>query len=544
MSVTDDIATILSHRQKVEAEDPPPTVNILLDRAVRVHADRVFWQTIGTEGSWLTYRSFHASVLRCTAGLRGFGIERGAHVAIMMPNIPAMAISWLAVLRLGAVVVAVNTQLTPHEVLYALTSSDTDSVIVHRDYLPILEQLEQVQLPFPRHRVIVFGDDRVASTHNWSRLVEATPLAPSDEADIDPDALATLLYTSGSTGLPKACMLPHRYWTLIGLARARQGPPPQRILIDTPLYYMGAQWRMFMGIYLGATLCVAPRPTLAHFTERLLDHAIEFCGVTAPIAKLPDDVRYRNARLRWVCCSGLPGEKQLLLEKRFGAPVRELYGSTELGSTITMPAAATALVGSGSCGWPAEFRQCRIVNADGHDVPRGQPGELWVRGAGTLLGYYKNPQANNAAFSSDWFRTGDLFHQDSDGFFYMLGRIKDVIRRNGENIAASEVEAAFEAFNEVAEAAAIPVPDAFRGEEVKVYVVLQPGLSPAALPPEHMIERCRQRLATYKLPRYIEYIDAFPRTASNKIAKQVLKASREETHNCYDLIARRWGNAS
>jgi crotonobetaine/carnitine-CoA ligase len=220
----------------------------------------------------------------------------------------------------------------------------------------------------------------------------------------------------------------------------------------------------------------------------------------------------------------LPRHLHAPLEERLnGAPVREMYGTTETGAAIAMPVAVDWMGGSGSCGLPAPFRRLKITNETGAELPPGGTGELWIGGPGIMLGYYRREAATAEVLRDGWFRTGDLFVRDSDGFYTVLGRIKDVIRRNGENISAAELEGVLCAMPEVIEAAALPVPDAMRGEEVKLCVALLPGLGAADLPPERILDFCRQRLAPFKLPRYIAYLPSLPKTPSGKIAKQALR---------------------
>jgi len=206
-----------------------------------------------------------------------------------------------------------------------------------------------------------------------------------------------------------------------------------------------------------------------------------------------------------------------------------------------MPIEATDMIGSGSCGMPSPFREARIVDADDNPVKQGDIGELQVRGPGMLQGYYNRPEATAAALKDGWFRTGDLFRQDERGYFYIVGRLKDMIRRAGENIAAREVEAVLRGMPEVVEAAAVPVPDETRGQEVKAYIVLKPGVMPADLPPERLIAFCEANLAKFKVPRYIAYIEKLPKTPSEKIAKQVLVQGVADLRSgSYDRVAGKW----
>ena len=166
---------------------------------------------------------------------------------------------------------------------------------------------------------------------------------------------------------------------------------------------------------------------------------------------------------------------------------------------------------------------------------------MLIRGPGILHGYYKKPEATAAAFHGDWFRTGDLFRRDERGYYYIVGRLKDMIRRAGENISAREVEAVLRGMPEIVEAAAVPVPDETRGEEVKVYVVLQPGLMAEDVPPARIIAHCEANLARFKVPRYIEYRPNLPKTPSEKIAKQLLAQGVADLRTgSYDRVERRW----
>jgi acyl-CoA synthetase (AMP-forming)/AMP-acid ligase II len=197
--------------------------------------------------------------------------------------------------------------------------------------------------------------------------------------------------------------------------------------------------------------------------------------------------------------------------------------------------------GSGSCGLPAPHRKCRIVGPDGKDVPRGESGELWVSGRSIMKGYYNNPGASRDAFSGEWFKTGDLFRQDSNGYYYLVGRIKDSIRRSGENISAREVEAVAASVPGVLEVAAIGVQDELRGEEVKLCVVLQAGVSYEDVTPARIVEHCFAELASFKVPRYIEYHRTFPKTNSGKIDKQQLRQGSVDSREAeYDRQASSW----
>jgi acyl-CoA synthetase (AMP-forming)/AMP-acid ligase II len=199
------------------------------------------------------------------------------------------------------------------------------------------------------------------------------------------------------------------------------------------------------------------------------------------------------------------------------------------------------MVDKETCGLPAIRREVRIVDEQGRDVPPGEIGELWVAGRGIFWGYYNRPQANAESFTGKWFHTGDLFRRDKNGYYYIVGRIKDMIKRAGENISARELEATLRGLDEVEEAAAVPVPDPMRREEVKAYLQLRAGLTQTDCPPEKVIAHCEKHLAAFKIPRYYAYTDAFPRTPSNKIAKNRIIAEAEDLRlDSYDRVDDVW----
>lgn len=517
------LEVLAEQRRAVEAEPLPPNIGTLFDSAVARCADRPLWVSVD-DGESVTYADLARQVARCVAALHQLGVRRGTHVAVMLPSVPALAITWMALAKLGAVMLPVNTRYTARELDHLLREGDAALLVADHGFAPLLGAREDGSaLPLPRDRIILLGGVERGIAGEWRDLV-ARAGPPPALPEPEPDELMTIQFTSGSTGAPKGCMLTHRYWTLIARVRASQGPAVQRMLIDMPFHYMGGQWRFLKALYLGATAFVAGRQSLTQLIDRLLAHRIEFCSVTPALAKQLPDPRRGGLALAWAGTMALPRDLHAPLEERLnGAPVREMYGLTETGAALAMPVAVDWMTGSGACGLPVPFRDLRIVDDRGEDVASGMTGELWIAGPGVMQGYYRNDKATAEAFRGRWFRTGDLVRRDADGFHAVLGRIKDVIRRSGENISANEVEGVLCAMPGVVEAAAIPVPDAMRGEEVKVCLTLRSDLAPTDVPPGAVLDFCRGRLARFKLPRYIAYLPELPKTPSGKIAKQALR---------------------
>ncbi len=527
-------------RAEIESEGLHPNLGALVAEAAARYPERPLWVSIDGQGPDITYGAFEAQANQCANAFGALGVGKGTHVGVMLPNVAPFLVTWVALARLGAVMVPINIGYTPSELCYTLENGDVEVLVIDDERMAALTGIEGRAALIADDRVIVLGSPPAPFVHDWFALTDGASAVFEASADVGPDDLATIQYTSGTTGLPKGCMLTHRYWLIIGKVLARRGPTVERLLLDLPLHYLGAQWRFWMALYAGGAICVALRYTLNGLIERIRTHDIDFTSMFDQVAKLPEGAADGDNKLKRISIAGLSPDLHATLETRFGAPAREGYGMTEVGATLYMPFEETAMAGSGSCGIPSPFRHCKIVDAEGAAVASGGTGELWVRGAGILKGYYNQPEATAAAFSGEWFRTGDLFRQDTDGYYYAVGRIKDMVRRSGENISAQEVEAALLAMPEVRQAAVVAVPESFRGEEVKAFVVLEPGLAPADVPPDPIFAHCAQRLARFKVPRYLHYVDSLPKTASNKVAKHRLTAGDDPPGVSYDRVEGTW----
>ena len=532
----------LAERHRAEIEGQPLHANLgalVADAAAR-YGDRLLWVSIDGQGSPITYRDFDARANRCAGALCALGVGKGTHVGVMLPNVAPFLITWVALARLGAVTVPLNVENTPRELRYAIETANVNALVIDTDRVAAFCEVEDRAGLIPDHRVVVCGKPPAPFANDWFAMVDGASTAGVPDADVGLDDLATIQYTSGTTGLPKGCMLTQRYWLIIGKVLANRGPPVGRILLDLPLHYLGAQWRFWMALYHGSTLCVARRYSLSRLIERIHTHRIEFASFVDQAAKLPQSRRDGASCLKRISIAGLSKELHAGLEARFGAPAREGYGLTETGATLYMPFEDTGMVGSGSCGIPAPFRECTIAGPDGRPIERGATGELWVAGPGIVEGYINMPDATQAAFRGKWFRTGDLFRQDAQGYYTMVGRTRDMIRRSGENISAAEIEAVLHAMPEVRRAAAVAVPDGFRGEEVKAYLVLGAGLTPADVPPERVLAHCAARLARFKVPRFLEYVEDLPLAGPHKVAKHALTAREDARAGSYDRVDGVW----
>lgn len=530
-------------RAAVETSDFPESLGDFVRRYANLHGDKILgnWFDLGQS---LSYRQVDEAADRLADSLVGLGIRKGTHVGVMLPNVPAFPITWIALGRIGAVMIPVNAAYTAEEIRFVLTDSDSQFLVVDKDFLPRFEEVEPQIALIEGARVIVHGGE-VEGRSSWQALHDAGKpgfVAPSAVGRND---LLNIQYTSGTTGFPKGCMLTHDYWILIShyAAHFRTATAPiHNILIWAPFFYMDPMWQFLMALRLGATAHVAKRISLSNFYDWLERYEINYCIFPEPALKVrepgPQDARLK---LSYAGIYGWNLESRLEIERRFNVIAREGYGMTEIGGGLIVPNGAVEKAQVLTCGLPGPFREMRIVDEDGNDVKQGERGELWVAGRSILWGYYKRPEANRDSFRGKWFRTGDVFMQDADGYYYIVGRIKDMIRRSGENIAAREVEAALLALPQVQEAAAVPVPDPLRREEVKIYLMLKDGVTPQDLPPETVIAHCQSRLAAFKVPRFVAYVDDFPRTPSSKIQKnRILPEGTDPRANSWDRETGAW----
>ena len=527
-------------RHCLERETLPRNLGALLDEASDAAPDREVLHFIDS-GETFTYRALRAAVNRLANGLAAIGVRKGTHIGAMLPNIPEWPITWLAIARLGAVIVPVNTRYTGRELHHVLDDAEADYLVIHESFLPVLANVPQ---PLPRiaGRIIVAGAE-AAGHRRWRDLVDGSGADLSIADEPTQEDLLNIQYTSGTTGFPKGCLLTQRYWLQCAKTHAGQdGRAYSRLLAPTPFFYMTPQWLTLMAFLTRGTLHVAARQSASRFVEWLNRYRIDFCLFPAAAFKQPPLPFDRDNAIIRVSTYGFPKASQADLEARFDFVAREAFGMTEIGAGLFVPIEAADMAGSGSCGLATPWRECRIADQEGNTLKPGEMGELLFRGPGMLKGYYRKPEATAAAFHGEWFRSGDLARMDARGYVYIVGRAKDMIRRAGENIAANEVEAVLGSLHGIAEAAAVPVPDELRGEEVKIYVVLQQGFSRETLSPELILRHCAANLASFKLPRYIEYRDApLPRTASEKIAKPALVAEKDDLRaGSWDRVEREW----
>jgi len=476
------------------------------------------------EDGAVTYAELDARSDAVAAGLAARGIGPGVAVALQLPNIPEFPVSYYGILKTGATVVPLNVLLRVPEVGYQLTDSGARLLITWAGVAA--EAAKGAAEAGLTELYVVGAADGIGRP--FAEL--ATPAGePMPLGDRGPADVAAIVYTSGTTGVPKGAELTHfqLYMNADVPGRMFEIHPEDVVLTALPLFHVfGMSSAMNLAIRFGAALSLVPRFT----PEKVLaaierDRATIFDGVPTMFGALlayPDAARYDTSSLR-VCVSGgdaIPGHVLDAFELRFRVPILEGYGMTETASTITFnrgPDERRAY----SVGRPVWGVEVEVWDDDGRRLPPGRRhiGELVTRGYHTMRGYRGHPIATADAFRGGWFHTGDLGYADADGFLYIVDRKKELIIRGGYNVYPREVEEILYRHPDVAEAAVVGIPDERLGQEVKAIVVPSPGQAPTA---EQIVEYCRERLAAYKYPRLVEFRGALPLNASGKVLKKEL----------------------
>lgn len=512
------------------AQDPPidTVVELLSEQAAR-NPEREFirfgdrsW-TFGELDTWTNQLAHRL------AAEDGVGI--GDRVAIMLPNGVQWPAAWLAILKAGAVAVPVNCSYQRADLAFVLRDSGARVVITDDERASLIEEVLAGEPDLAGIGITRADRDDATTRHPATRPHVAITGA----------TLANLQYTSGTTGFPKACMLTHDYWTRLGwiCATAADLGDQDVVLTAQPFSYMDPQWNTVLCLTIGAPLVVLPRFSASGFMADVRRHGATFIYVLGSmptlLLKQPPDAADRDNDLRLVFCSSIPAPTHALLEERWGAPWREIFGMTESGADLISLPSDSADVGSGRLGRPIPTKRIRIVDTHGHDVADGVPGELTTSGKPLMLGYWNRPVDTERVLRRGWLHTGDLAIRESGGY-RLVGRIKDMVRRGGENIACAEVERVLETQDAVVGCAVVGVPDELFGEEVKTYIQLRPGVAGDRAAAERIISAARTQLARFKVPRYVEFVADLPRTPSQRVAKPALTArSAAQPGTTYDM---------
>jgi crotonobetaine/carnitine-CoA ligase len=517
-------------------------INQLLQQQSKIYKDKPF---IRYNEIIISYSDFNTNVNRCANSFRKLGISKGDMVAVMLPNSPDFLYAWMAVNRAGAIEVPINTSFKEKELEYVLEHSEAVCLIIDEQYYPIFEGLNRSQ--FPHLKTVIFHgtQSNPLGTSQFQGLFDGETEYPFVEiSDSDP---AVCIYTSGTTDRPKGVLNSHAGWVLTGQAYAYTVgiTDTDRVMTPNPLFHANAQAYSTMGsLAAGATLIILDRFS----ASRLLDQARRY-GATVVVlvqAVIPwlwgqpakeDD---GDNPIRTVVAGNMPAAIYCDFEKRFNVKFQTIYSLTEATFSIMGPREGTQERKPGGIGVPMEHpdpsvkNEVQIVDEGSQEVPKGKQGEIIIRNPAVMLEYFKNAKATQDTKKEGWIHSGDIGYKDDDSYLFFVGRKKEVIRRRGELISPGEIEAILVAHPDIEECAVVGIPSGLGTgeEEVKAYIRFTPG---KRVSPQEIVTWCKDRLAEFKIPRYLEFRDEFPKSAIGRIQKNILKEEKKDpAEGCYD----------
>lgn len=469
------------------------------------------------QGNKITYQELHSQVQALAKGLKEMGISRGDKVGLLIANSPQFVISYFAVATLGAIIVPLNTMFKGEELAYIIQDAQAKLLITMDNFSKATTELAD---KVPQLKTLIISESLLQQ-----QLEQAVEVA------VSPEEIAVYLYTSGTTGHPKGAMLSHHNLisNVESTLEALKVGPEETYLCVLPLFHtLAATICMLMPIYIGSTVTIqesfTPHGVLKALSE---DKVSIFVGVPSIYVVLLNidfpEGQYDLSNLRVCLCGGasLPLEVIKGFEEKYQGKARiiEGYGLSEASPVVSInPVVGQRKVGS--IGLPIPRVEVKIFNEENQEMPVHEVGEIVVKGSNVMAGYYNLPEATKEALKGGWLHTGDLGKIDEDGYIYIVDRKKDLVIVGGLNVYPREVEEVLYTHPAIAEAAVMGFIDNLRGEAVKAVVALKTGQEATE---KELIKYCRERLANFKVPRRVEFMESLPKTSTGKILKRSLK---------------------
>ena len=518
----------------------------ILEDKCRANAGKV---ALMTPHERVTYDQLDERVNRVGNALEALGVGKGDKVCLMLPNIPEFLYTWWGNAKLGGVTVPLNTALKGEGLSYLINHSDAETLVVSRRYMSAIEEIRD-SLRHLRHLIVLADEstepcESAATELDFAELLTAPATSPMKE--VWSDDVDSIMYTSGTTGLPKGVI--HRHSRCYGgfVLPIATGYGDADVVYNTlPLFHVGGQNMVWMALVSDTAAAMAERFSASRFWDDVRAYGATYTlclGAMIPmLAKQPQRPDDHDNPLRIALSAAAPPAIWEAFEKRFGVRIVELYAQTEGGFMLNSDARANGKVGA--MGKPSGGYAMRVVDDNDCDLPPGGVGELVYRSTTTddMPEYYKDPEATAEKNRGGWIRSGDLAYKDEDGYFFFVDRKNDFMRRRGENISSHEVESVVNGHQDVLESAAYALPSELGEDEVTVAIVLKPN---ARLTPESLVQYCKERMASFMVPRFVRFLDAFPKTGTERTMKYELK-EQGVTPDTWDLevtgdaSARRW----
>ena len=474
----------------------------------------------------LTYGALNERVNRLCSGLQSMGLKHGDRCGILAYNCTQFVEILFAAAKLGLLTVPLNWRLSPAELAFNLNDSGAETLIFDPGFADTIKILKAET---GLKRFIVLGEDASEGAHAYERVLAGMPSdEPVPGGPVGMDTPHIIMYTAGTTGRPKGAVLDQgaSFWNAVNLELDMNFTPEDRDLLVLPMFHIGGIGLFTLPmIHAGGTVVIQKTFDPAETLKLLKDERITlFFGVPAVFLFLiqsPDFDPKAFSGIRMVMSGGAPLPVNLVKQYHdAGIVLQQGFGMSEAAPSIATLAKEKALAKAGSIGSALFHLEARIVDDGMNEMPAGEVGELVIRGPNLMQGYWNRPEATKEAFDGGWFHTGDLAHMDEDGDIYIVERKKDMFISGGENVYPAEVENAIYELKEVAEAAVIGVPDIKWGEVGKAIVVLK---QKGSVDETTVLDALKNRLAKYKIPKSVEFIEQLPRNAAGKILKNALR---------------------
>jgi fatty-acyl-CoA synthase len=456
----------------------------------------------------------------------GMGVGKGDKVGVLLANGPEIIECCYAAFKIGAVAVPLNFRLSGTELEYIIHNAESRVLVLGKEFTETVRDI-RANLPLVGN-LVVAGAPGSGDMHELESLIGRHPRQePQIEIEDDDDAL--ILYTSGTTGRPKGAVMSHKAFLLNALtwSMAYHAQFEDKLLCIPPLFHVASLGYTLSQFYVGATVHIEssfdPKRTWEIVDREKITTLFLVPAMWIALLQVEGFHSYDRSSLRILNTGAaiMPVEvKKRVLDTFPNAGIFDCFGQTEMSGGVTILDARDALRKPGSVGKAVPLVEILLVDDQEREVRVGEVGEAVYRGPTVTKGYYRNVEATREAMKGGWFHSGDLLRQDSEGFYYVVDRKKDMIISGGENIYPAEVEEVLYSHPEVLEAAVIGIPDTKWGESVKAVLALKPG---KRLSEEEVIEFCKTKLASYKKPKSVEFVDALPKSAAGKILKTVIR---------------------
>ena len=491
------------------------------------------------EGKRFTFSQINERANRLANALVNLGIRKGDRVAILQVNCNQFLETYYAVAKIGAILVPLNFRAKPDELTYNLANAEAVALFAGDRYVDMIKEMRP-KLPTVKHYISI--DKKREGLLFYEDLL-AKGSSEEVTADISEDDITILMYTAGTTGRPKGVPLTHNSFSVYMLGNVDPASPDieEKNLLTVPLYHVAGVQALLAAVYGGRTLVMMrqfeTKPWMETVQQEKANRAMLVPTMLKWIVDSPDYNKYDLSSLKVITYGAAPMPFEVIkkaIEMMPNVRFINAFGQTETASTITMLGPEDHVISgsdkekqkklkrlSSSIGRAMPDVEMKVVDENGKELPHGQIGEIIARGPRVMKGYWQDKEKTAKAFTSDgWLHTNDMGYRDEDGYYYLAGRGDDMIIRGGENIAPEELENVIRSYPAVDDAAVIGIPDPEWGQEVKAIVVLKKGQKATQ---EEIINYCKEKLSSFKKPRWVVFTDELPRNPMGKVLKRVLR---------------------